>query len=127
MKYIILILLTISFSSYGQHKKCHEFKTGEFVYPNLQSKISLRHETIQESYNNGKLEAVWKVKWLNECEYELICEKVLTDNVPFKIGDRMAVTILETDSNCYTFSLIVYNELYPKGFKIPNGKMCRKL
>lgn len=125
-KYIAFLLFLISFSSVAQDKKCSEFRTGEFIYPSNENKVSIRKESVQESYNDGKLEATWKVSWLNECKYELVCEKVLMEDSPFQIGDKIVATILNTDSKCYTFSLIVYNSENPKGFEIPNGTMCKK-
>ncbi|NMH27138.1 hypothetical protein [Flavobacterium silvaticum] len=126
MKNMLFLLALLPLLSAAQTVSCSDYKTGEFVYPNNANKVSLRKETTQESYNDGKLEAVWNVKWLSDCKYELVCTKRLKDDSPFQLGDKMVATILETDDSCYTFSLTVFNSLHPEGFEVPNGKMCRK-
>lgn len=80
---------------------------------------------MQESYNDGNLEMVWKVKWRSECEYEIICQKVLVSTVPIKPGDRIVAAIIKTEGDCFTTSFLVYNEFYPEGFA-GTGEMCIK-
>lgn len=126
-KKICFIFCLVAFSSFGQNKNCEDFKVGEFVYPGNPNKLSVRKDSVQESYNNGKLEMLWSVKWINDCTYEMVCQKVFSENIPIKVGDRIVTTILETDSKCYKFSYIVYNAYYPNGFVSPeNGNMCKK-
>ena len=110
----------------SQTLNCKKFKTGTFYYPSLREKISIRQDSIQESYTNGKLEMVWKVKWIDDCKYEMICDKILADNLPIKKGDRIVATIINTDENCYSASLIFYTAEYPEGEKLPGGTLCTK-
>jgi len=125
-KYFTLIILAFVFWGHAQTKKCSDYEVGDFIYPDNPNKVSSRSATKQESYDGTELQAVWDVKWSSECDYALTCEKVLTDKVPFKIGDVIKVTIVGTDDECYTFSCIVYNQFYPDGVSVPEGKMCRK-
>ena len=120
----ILCLLIYNFSIQAQNIDCAKFKTGKFYYPELEDKYSIRSESIQESYNHGKLEMIWKVKWLNGCEYELTCIKVLVKPYPIFKGDKMHATIIQTDGECFTTKIIFYNKEYPKGQTFPQAQMC---
>jgi hypothetical protein len=123
---IISALLTcFAFASNAQTPDCQKFRSGKFYYPTLPGKISWRKDSIQESYNNGQLEMMWSVKWLSECEYELTCTKVLVDHpYPIKKGDRIVATIVKTEGDCFTTTLVVYNAENPQGQAVPGGDMC---
>jgi len=125
-KKICFIFCLVTFSSFGQNKICEDYRVGEFIYPNNPNKLSVRKESTQESYIDGKLVMLWKVNWINDCTYEIICEKVLDETLPIQVGDRIVTTILETDSKCYQFSLVYYNSEFPNGLQVPNGGMCKK-
>lgn len=118
--------LLLALTSYSQTINCKKFIEGTFYYPTLPNKISIRKDSIQESYNNGKLEMVWKVKWLNECEYELTCQQVLVDPYPIKKNDKIVATIVQTEGDFFTTTIIFYNEDNPNGQPIPSGPMCVK-
>lgn len=128
MKKITLLLITILFTltSYSQELNCEKFKNGLFYYPTLPGKTSLRKDSIQESYNNGKLEMIWKVSWLSECEYEITCNKVLNDSIPIKKGDRIVAKIIETEKECFTYTLKFYNSDNPQGVQYPSSVLCLK-
>jgi hypothetical protein len=126
MKYFIIFLFLICLNSnlYSQSLDCLKYKTGKFGYPELPGKISWRKNSVQESYNNGILEMLWKVKWLSECQYQLTCEKLFVNKYPIKVGDKIIATIISTDENCFTTQSIYYNAENPKGLKIPESTMC---
>jgi hypothetical protein len=129
MRLLFFLLLSISafaISSKSQTLECNKFKSGKFYYPTIPDKISWRKDSVQESYNKGELEMIWKVKWINECKYELKCERVLLEPYLIKKGDRIVATITNTDEDCFTISLIFYNESNPQGKTIPGGDMCIK-
>jgi hypothetical protein len=121
----LLFSLTVLFAE-GQAAAldCEKFKTGKFVYPELNNKYSLRTATTQESYNNGKLELVWNIVWFSACEYEITCSKVLVANSPFTPGDRIHATILETNGNCYKVATTVYTKQTPDGLVNVEAVMC---
>ena len=124
---VAFLFACISFSVQSQTPDCKKFKTGKFYYPALQgNKISLRKDSIQESYNDGKLEMVWKVKWLSECQYEMTCIQVVPDPYPIKVGDRIVATIIKTEGDCFTTSLMFYYAEKPEGVMIPPAEMCIK-
>jgi hypothetical protein len=122
----ILTGLLLALTSNSQTINCKKFKEGTFYYPTLPNKISVRKDSIQESYNNGKLEMVWKVKWINECEYELTCQQVLVEPYSIKKNDKIVAKIVNTEEDCFTTTIIIYNEVNPNGQPIPSGQMCVK-
>ncbi|MCB4800275.1 hypothetical protein [Neotamlana laminarinivorans] len=69
---------------------------------------------------------IWKVIWINNCEYDLVCEKILVEDYPVKIGDRINVKITEILDKCYKSDLTAFNEDNPNGFKVPSGLLCKK-
>lgn len=122
----LFFLLCITTSVFSQDSDCSDFKNGAFYYPSLEGKLSVRENNVQKSFSDNKLEMIWDVKWIDDCEYELICKKMLVDYYPTKIGDRIHVTIVATNGDCFTSDLIVYNEKSPEGFTITDAVMCRK-
>jgi hypothetical protein len=122
----ILIVSLFTLTCNSQELDCKKFKNGLFYYPTLPEKTSIRKDSIQESYNNGKLEMIWKVRWLTECEYEIICDKVLIESIPIRKGDRIVAKIVKTEGNCFTSELKFYNSENPEGLSFPAGELCIK-
>jgi hypothetical protein len=120
----LFVFILLAFACQAQQPDCAKFENGSFVYPTLPGKVSVRKQSVQESYNNGNLEMIWKVKWLSSCEYEMTCQKVLVNNIPVKKGDKIVTTIIATEGDCYTYTSILYNADYPKGFKTPASQLC---
>lgn len=103
---------------------CAKFRTGKITYPNLNAKYSMRTDSTQESYNNGRRELVWKIQWLSDCTYELTCQEILVANSPFQPGDRIRSTIVSTDGNCCTVETVVYTKAQPEGQANPQAQIC---
>lgn len=121
-----LLSLCFALTATSQTVDCKKFKTGSFYYPNNSGKLSVRKESTQESYNNGKLEMLWDVKWLSDCKYEMTCTKILVDPFPLKVGDRIVTTITKTDGDCFTTSSVLYSTAFPDGSSPAVGDMCIK-
>lgn len=123
-----LVMGLLITSLFSQEKNCQKFTNGDFLYPTLENKMTSRQDSIQKSYDNGKLEMVWKVTWNNPCEYDITCIEILNKNLDVALGDKIHVTIVSTEDNCYNSDLVVYNARFPEGFKIPNGPfpLCLK-
>ena len=126
IKSLLIISIFSVFNLFSQELDCNLFKNGTFYYSDLNDKFSVRTDSIQESYNKDKLEMIWKVIWVNDCEYDLVCEKILVKGYPIKFGDRINVKITETIGECYKSSLTVFNGDNPNGFKVPSGILCKK-
>jgi hypothetical protein len=122
---VIGIAILISFKGHSQID-CQKFRNGTFYYPGMPGKISIRTDSIQKSYNDGRLEMLWKVNWITECTYELVCQKMLVNTYTIRPGDRFIANIIATDDSCFTTSLIFYSKESPEGEKIPGGPLCIK-
>ena len=122
--FFTFLILLLGSSMYAQSPDCKKFKTGKFGYPTMPGKISLRRDDVQESYNNGKLEMKWKVKWISDCQYELTCIKMLVDSYPIAVGDRILSTIVSTDQDCFTHESVFFNKQNPDGVVMPAAAMC---
>jgi hypothetical protein len=118
---IALFILFCSFSSFSQKLDCKKFKNGEFYYPGLPNKLTVRKNNIQGSYDNGSLKVMWNVVWKSECEYDIICTKVYDKTLPVEIGDKIAVKIVSTKKKCYYSELTVFNKSFPNGMVLPDG------
>lgn len=121
---LLFLLFSSALIGYSQTPDCIKFKTARFSYRGVPNKTSLRKDSTQESFNHGKLEMLWKIKWLSECQYEMTCEKMLVVNSPIEVGDRILATIIKTEGECYTASSTYYNKANPRGIINPEGKMC---
>lgn len=106
-KSVSILLLFISIYSAAQTSTCTNFKTGKFEYSKPiyadwnvirtdSSQIEINTKTGVEIYNS--------VKWLNDCDYTLTCEKVenQTDTANNIVGQVYHVKITNVYSNRYT-------------------------
>lgn len=117
----LLILLLLSTFCFSQKNDCEKFKNGEFYYPDLPNKITIRKDSIQGSYSSGNLEIMWDVIWKSDCEYDIVCSKIFNKELPLEIGDRIAVKIVSTKKKCYSSQLTIFNSSFPDGMTLPDG------
>ena len=127
IRFLFITFLTSAFLN-AQNDNCDRFKNGNFYYPSMPDKVSIRNGSVQESYVNDNLEMLWDVKWVDDCEYDLICVEIVGSNSDFEIGERIRVKIVSTMKNCYYSMLTIYNKEYPKGYMLPGGPfpLCKK-
>jgi hypothetical protein len=116
MKKIIIITAILMFGKFGfsQSLDCAKYKNIKFYNPANPNRYSVRKDSIQEVFSNGKLEIVWGVKWRSECEYEMVCVKNL-GNAPIIPGNKVICTIISSENECFTVSGIFYSEEFPNG------------
>lgn len=129
MKILIsVILIMITFSSYSQKLDCAKFKNGTFFYPQIPDYgYSIRKNDTQKSYVKAKdMWVTWEVKWTDDCSFELIFKEADKNDGTYNSGDRISVTIISTENDCYKFISVFYNAKNPDGKKIPAGEMCIK-
>ena len=71
---------------------------------------------------------LWDVKWISDCEYDLICVEILSNASDFEVGERIRVEIVSSMKNCYYSMLTVFNKEHPKGYTLPGGPfpLCKK-
>lgn len=117
---ILFILPTYVFS---QLDGCEKFKDGRFSYPEIPNVLSVRKGKTQKSYANGKLQALWDVKWIDACSYELTCKKVKAKNVPFRVGDHIKAEIISIEGECISIKTALFrNGLMEGGYR--TSDMC---
>lgn len=124
-KLAVLLLLVIGSFGYSQTLDCSKIKNGKFYHSEYPERTSIRKDNIQEGYNNGVLEVVWNVVWINECQYEIICAKK-TPNSMFAIGDKIVVEVTSIDNECYTCKRTFYSKVFPDGDVNPSTTYCIK-
>ena len=124
-QFMLIVLLFLSLNGYTQTIDCGKFKNGKFYNNNYPIRVSVRNDTLQEGYLNNKLDVVFKVKWLNECEYELTCIKSL-GNVFFKEGNRISNKIISSEVECYEIISVLFNDENPEGTAPTKIEYCLK-
>ena len=107
----------------SQSLECEKFRNGKFVYPNLPGNLSVRKGDTQKSYSNGKLQAIWKVDWLDECTIQLTCKKITGDALNFKKGDRIYSEIISIDGDCMSIRAFLFQGEQRKSIGV-TGTMC---
>lgn len=128
-KLILMFLLTfVTILTYGQDVNCDKFKEGTFYYPEVPDYgYTIRNKKEHKSYvGSSNMWVTWKVKWVDDCNFNLFFKSAENNDGVFKKGDKISATIISTEGDCYTFSSIFYSEKYPEGKKMPPGKMCIK-
>jgi hypothetical protein len=68
----------------------------------------------------------WTVKWTDNCNFELIFKDANKKDSTYNLGDRIAVSIISIEEDCYKFTSIFYSKKNPDGKKMPIGEMCVK-
>lgn len=123
LKFVSLIIFAV-LSNYGmtQEIDCAKFKEGRFIYPTIPNSVSAREGNKQKSYTGGKLEAVWKVVWIDECTYTLTCKKIIKDKFNIKKGDRIYVEIIGTEGDCMDVNISLLGGNQKKS--VQTGRMC---
>lgn len=126
-----LILFTFIFLSvfgYAQTPDCKKFKNGTFIYPQIPDYgYSIRENETQRSYIKSKdMWVIWTVKWIDDCKFDLIFKEASNNDGTYNIGDKISVTIISSEKDCYKFSSVFFSTKNPEGKKMPIGEMCLK-
>lgn len=125
MKKFLFVFFLIGTVAYSQKMDCKKFKNGKFYARAFPDEYAVRKDSIQENYRNGKLESVWKVNWLSDCKFEILCVK---DEGPYQAqpGFKYVYTIFATEEDCYYVSIWYANEEYPDGTTFQRGLCLMK-
>ncbi len=81
---------------------CSVLKKGTFRYLDSDNKndyFVIDGKNHIEYLNDGKSWIKSKVKWIEDCEYELRLNKINYPNFPFKKGDKLNIKILGGNSD----------------------------
>lgn len=107
MKLLIALLLTLYLPTISQAQlDCPKFKNGRFIYPTQKDVVSERKNNIQKSISKGKVIAIWKVDWIDDCSYTLTCKKLKAPMEPFQKGDVLKCKIIGIQDECINVQII---------------------
>lgn len=128
---LIFILLFVGAMGYSQAQTqtqtqtldCSKFKNIKAYNPDYPKRTFVVKGTTQESYDNGVLQLVWSVKWNSDCEYEITCVKKLGES-QMVLGDRIVMTIVSIDDECFTVKRTFYSKNFPEGDVDPGTTYC---
>ena len=95
---ILLCLILIFFQGTSQIENCTSFRKGKYFYtPPNGGEVTFRRTNKKqiERYNNEHQRFIFKIIWLNECEYSLTLHN--TKGVNRKIKKQIIGTILKCE------------------------------
>ena len=74
---------------------CSILHKGTFTYNGSDGlvEVVIKGKSHIEYHNNGKFYIKSKIKWLNECEYDMTLKEVTLPNFPYSKGEVMHVKI----------------------------------
>ena len=121
-KIIYLALLLLGSIGYSQSLDCSKFKNGKFYNPSFPSSTCVIKDTSMEDFGDDVLYFTWSIKWLNDCEYEAVCTKSTDDFVA--IGDKMIVTIIATNDDCFGFKRKLLGKTFADGSDTKSFYSC---
>ena len=108
-----ITLIIVGLNSYAQQNKCSQFKTGKFEFsePKYAEWQVTRTDSTQIELNTKTgLEIYNSVKWVNDCEYLLTCDKVVNPTSANIVGEVYHVKMTEVYSNRYTCIAVSKND-----------------
>lgn len=119
----LFLLLAVGVMGYSQTLDCSKIKNVKAYNPDYPKRSFVIKGASQESFDNGVLQLVWNVKWISDCEYEVVCTKKLTES-QMEVGDRIVMTIVSIDGECFTLKRTFYCKNFPEGDIDPGSTYC---
>ncbi len=121
MKQFIALLFLLSFCYFAsaqsdQSPDCSILKKGTFKYVGLEDTtayFTIKKSNHVEYHEGGKYQIKSKLKWLNDCQYEMEMLSNTIPDFPFKPGDRMVVTITKIEGNIIYYTSEVNKQSWP--------------
>jgi hypothetical protein len=122
-QFVLILFLIVGAIGYSQTLDCSKLKNIKAYNPDYPTKTFAIKGATQESYEKGVLQLVWSVKWLSDCEYEVVCTKKLAES-HMEVGDRIVMTIVSIDDDCFTLRRTFYCKNIPEGEVDPESTFC---
>lgn len=97
-----LLIFLLSISTYSQSKECSNFKVGNFRYshPDYSKYKVIRTESLQiETDTITGFELKGTIKWLSDCEYELVYSEISDSKFNAIIGQKVKALITNIEGN----------------------------
>lgn len=109
--FLFLALTFVTFFALAQDANknlgCSIAKKGTFKYLDISDTTAyfkLKKENHTEYHRDGKYYIKSKVKWLNDCQYEMVMLANTIPDFPFKPGAVMIVTIMKIEGDIIHYS-----------------------
>jgi hypothetical protein len=119
----LILLLVVGAMGYSQTLDCSKLKNIKAYNPDYPKKTFVIKGATQESYDNGVLQMVWSVKWVTDCQYEVICTKKTVEN-QIEVGDKIVIDVMSIDGDCFTLKRTFYCKNLPQGDVDPESTFC---
>lgn len=110
---VLILFFLISVCSKAQKATCDNFKTGKFEYSDPKYRewqITRTDSTQTEISTKTGIEIYSSLKWLNDCEYILTCNKVINPTTTNITGKVFHVKITDVYSNRYSCVAVSKND-----------------
>jgi hypothetical protein len=111
---ILVLTSLIGYSQSDSTKGCSILKQGTFKYLDIEDTtayFTINKEKHTEYHSNGKYYIKSKVRWISECQYEMIMQENTIPDFPFGPGEKLLTTIHKVEGNT------VYYTSEAKGLK----------
>lgn len=122
-KAALILMLLFGVLGYTQALDCSKLKNIKAFNPDYPKRTFVIKGATQESFDNGALQLVWSVKWTTDCEYEVTCVKKVGES-QMEIGDRIVMTVMSIDGDCFTLKRTFYCKNFPQGDVDPESTFC---
>ena len=122
MKKLFTLLSTfflfILFSFTSGDNSCSIMLEGEFTYGagNDLVQVEIKGEDHIEYHDAKKYFIKSKIKWVNDCEYNMTMTKITIPNFPYKKGDVMNVAINKVENNDIYYTSTVKGQSFKGKF-----------
>ena|SRR5688572_5478815 len=95
------IFICISFQRPLNDNSCKIMRNGTFVYgnPSSEVKVVIKGDKHIEYHHEGKYIIKSRIKWLNDCEYNMTMTEITIPQFPYTVGDIMNVKITRVEGN----------------------------
>lgn len=109
---ICFSFLTFNMTYAQSSENCQTLHRGVFTYGEADDlvKVNIKGRKQIEYHDNGKYYIKSKIKWVNDCEYNMTMKKITIPDFPFGKGDVMNVKINKVDGNKIYYTSTVNGE-----------------
>ena len=117
---VLLLFIIPCFAQKNTKPNCNLFKTGKFKYLDAADTtayivMSGEKQIEYSNLNNYTIES--KIKWVNDCSYDMEMTKITIPNFPFKPGDVMNVVINKIEGDIIYYTSTVKGTSWEGRFK----------
>ena len=113
----ISLFIVLGFTTHPD-KNCSILHEGTFTYGSGEDLVTveIKGENHLENHKGGKYFIKSKIKWVNDCEYNMTMTEVTIPNFPYKPGDVMNVVINKVEKNEIFYTSTVNGKNWPGKF-----------